>query len=173
MVCVAISLVLCIPAGIILIAEGNHLTQDTWGSYDAAGYYGWGIALILLPLVAGGIMLLFLIVASAAEEHQRYKAWKSSLTPQERLGVELGEAAALWAAHLAWREHSKKVSGRLTASVVQGEPLNDAAAAIRRTTDGMIQRNQAMRQAEAQQAAGMPQAARMTEQLSHRWQPPG
>jgi hypothetical protein len=103
--------------GIFLISWGNHFSARDY-SYDVIPWALWGAFFLVLPLIAGAVRLLPAIAPAAAAEHQRYRAWKASLTPEQRSAVELAEAVAATAAVIAMWEHRKQVDARLTSSVM-------------------------------------------------------
>jgi hypothetical protein len=103
--------------GVALIGWGNHLSAQDY-NYDVVPWGCWGAFFIALPFIAGAIRLLAAIAHVAAGEHRQYRAWKASLPPEERMAVELAEAAALTAAAIAWHEHNKRVDAQLTSSVM-------------------------------------------------------
>jgi len=106
-----------VATGIFLIAEGNHrAAQDYY--YNILPWGFWGAFFLALPLLAGAAWLLAAILRAAATEHQRYRAWKASLTPEKRAAVELAETAAAATAAIAMWEHHKRVDAWLTSSVM-------------------------------------------------------
>ena len=103
------------PGSVLLCAacghQGNHLSAQDY-TYNVESWGLWGAFFLVLPLIVAAI------VRAAAAEHQRYRAWKASLTPEQRLAVELAEAAAATATAIALWEHHKAVDARLTSSVM-------------------------------------------------------
>jgi hypothetical protein len=73
-----------------------------------------GLAAVLLAGIPAGLVLL-LGLRSAL---RRYRAWKRTLTPGQRTLLAFAEVAAMEAAHIAWRDHNRNESARLTASVM-------------------------------------------------------
>ena len=83
---------------------------------------------------AGGLMLGIPAVAKLLKgsskpvkpprpsRYARYRAWRRSLTPGQRLALDVGTFIALTATHIAWHHHNQKVSARLTASVMGTGP---------------------------------------------------
>jgi hypothetical protein len=156
--------------GIFLVAWNNHL-GDVNPGYNYAPGEAWGAFFILAPFIAGAVWVLVQVAEIAAAEHRRYREWKASLTPQQRMAVELSETAALTAAAVAWHKHNKQVDTRLTSSVM-GWTMPDGVTP-RPSQRAALRHQQQPYVRQAQHAAQAPQAARMTEQLSHRWRPPG
>jgi hypothetical protein len=156
--------------GIFLVAWNNHL-GDVNPGYNYAPGEAWGAFFILAPFIAGAVWVLVQVAEIAAAEHRRYREWKASLTPQQRMAVELSETAALTAAAVAWHKHNKQVDARLTSSVM-GWTMPDGVTP-RPSQRAALRHQQQPYVRQAQHAAQVPQAARMTEQLSHRWRPPG
>ena len=78
---------------------------------------GTALALIVIPVATGAAIL-------AGRGLRQYLAWKRTLTPARQMAVTITEIALLEAAHLAFREHNRKESARLTASVM-GEDDDD------------------------------------------------
>jgi len=105
-----------VALGIFLVSWGNHLAAQNY-DYDVAPRGTWGAFFLALPLIVGVAWLLAAIVRTAAAEHQRYRAWKARLTPEQRAAVELAEAAATAAVVAMW-EHHKRTDARLTSSVM-------------------------------------------------------
>ena len=84
-----------IITGWALAAHGAVLEGSTGGGGPCEL---WGVFFIALPfLVAIGAAALWLL-GEAARDVRTYKAWKATLTPQERTAVNAAETAALWAA---------------------------------------------------------------------------
>jgi hypothetical protein len=114
--------------GILLITEGNHrAAQDYY--YNIVPWGLWGAFFFALPFIAAGLMIVGFMLSLAATEHQRYMAWKGSLTPQHRAAVEAAEFAALATAAIGLHEHHKHVDRRLTESVMGRDPAPPPAAA--------------------------------------------
>lgn len=79
---------------------------------------------------AGGLMLGIPAVAKLLKgsskpvkppkpsRYARYRAWRKSLTPEQRLAFDTAAFAALTAAHVALSRHHREVDARLTASVM-------------------------------------------------------
>lgn len=82
------------------------------GPLTAAVWLGISGALL------AGVPVLVAVLSGARVAHRHYAAWKQTLTPEQRFAVNAAELAAMTGAHLALREHHKRVSERLTASVV-------------------------------------------------------
>ena len=141
--------------GIFLITWGNHRAAQDY-TYDVVPWGFWGAFFIALPVIALANVVVAAIAKAAAAEHQRYRAWKTSLPPEQRMAVEVAEAAAMTAAAVAWHEHNKKVDARLSASVMGLVPFNPAHAAMKSVTAAMMARSQA---SWAQQSARDPTAA--------------
>ncbi len=69
------------------------------------------LALMIVPAVAAlGVFL--------ARRIRQYRAWMSTLTPQERLLVHFAEGAAIEAGHIALRDHNRREDARLSESVI-------------------------------------------------------
>ncbi|MGH3403810.1 MAG: hypothetical protein ACRDRJ_15125 [Streptosporangiaceae bacterium] len=132
--------------GIGIIAEGNHrAAQDYYYSVVPWGF--WGTVFILLPLIIGAVRVLVTLMRAAAGEHQRYRAWKASLTPEQRAAVELAEAAVAGAAAVAMWEHHRRADARLSASAMGQTPINDVHAGIMAATARLKAGRQAAQQA--------------------------
>lgn len=83
---------------------------------------------------AGGLMLGIPAVAKLLKgsskpvrppkpsHYARYRAWRQSLTPEQRLALDATTFVAMTAAHIAWSHHNRAVSTRLTASVMGNGP---------------------------------------------------
>lgn len=125
----------------------------------------------MLPLIVGAAWLLAAIVHAAAAEYRRYCAWKASLTPEQRVAVELAEATAATAAAIAMWEHHKRTDARLTSSVM-GRALPDGHTM--RPTDRLASYRQraAMRHPVPQQAWGAPTATAASQHAGDRAQSP-
>lgn len=101
--------------GITLCALSVHLQKSVMTA--------WGIFFIALPvLVAIGAFVVF-IIQEIAKDIQKEKAWKTTLTPGQQLGVEVAETAAVWAGAYAvheglkhHEEHSAPVAARRAAN---------------------------------------------------------
>lgn len=104
-------------AGIFLIVHANQLGAANY-DYNGQPLDVLGVFCILLPFIGVAAWIAVRLVRAAAAEHRRYQAWKASLPPGQRAAVEAGEAVALAAAALAWHEHNKRTSARLTSSVM-------------------------------------------------------
>jgi hypothetical protein len=81
--------------GIALAVHGDRIDQS--GS-NGAGWMAWGVILILAPVLTGAVAVAVWIIREASAETRQYRAWKRTLTPQQRLGVNAAETAALYAA---------------------------------------------------------------------------
>jgi hypothetical protein len=159
-----------VATGIFLIAEGNHrAAQDYY--YNILPWGFWGAFFLALPFIAGAIWLLAAIVRTAAAEHQRYCAWKASLTPEQRLAVELAEAAAVTAAAIAMREHHRHTDARLTSSVM-GRAMPDGQSLRPSDRIAAYRQQAALRDPDPQQPWGAsdPMAG---QPVGHRALPPG
>jgi hypothetical protein len=106
-----------VALGIFLISWGNHLSAQDY-TYDVIPWALWGTFFIAVPVIMGATWLLAAMVRAAAAEHRRYRAWRASLTPEQRAAVELAEAVAATAAAIAMWEHHKGTGARLTGSVM-------------------------------------------------------
>lgn len=82
------------------------------------GYLIAGAFFALLPFLC----VIPFVLIRGAEELKQYRAWKATLTPQERFLVDMAEAAALWEAHRVMHERHKREDARLTASVMGWTP---------------------------------------------------
>jgi len=64
---------------------------------------GWplaiGLTMFLVPVLAGAGWIVVEFLKFSAEEARQYRAWKKTLTPQERMAVNLAEAAVLGELH--------------------------------------------------------------------------
>lgn len=104
-----------IGAGLLLIALIEAFRYSPYGDPGAGNVALWlGIA----GLLAAGIPLLAAGFGAGRAGLRAYLAWKRTLTPEERFLVDAAEVAALWGAHLAFREHNRREDARLTASVM-------------------------------------------------------
>ena len=109
----------CVIVGVFFIARGVHLQASyQGGTYSNAPWSFWGVVFILMPLWAGIGWVVTETVKFSAQQHRRYRAWKASLTPQQRAAVDLAEAAAMTAAVVAMRQHHERTNARLTRSVM-------------------------------------------------------
>jgi len=141
--------------GVALIGWGNHLSAQDY-NYDVVPWGFWGAFFTALPVITVAIVVVIAIAKAAAAEHRRYREWKASLPPEQRMAMELAEAAAMTAAAVAWHEHNKRVDARLSASVMGQVPFNPAHAAMKTVTADMAARSQA---SQAQQPTCDPAAA--------------
>lgn len=111
---------LSIAAGVVLapISLVELFRYSPYGDPGALGTGLWlGIAAVILigvPVATGTLLFLRAM-------YRRYRAWKRTLTPAQRAWLAWGEFAAMEAAHLAMRDHNRKESARLTASVMGDE----------------------------------------------------
>jgi hypothetical protein len=86
-------------------------------STPGAPWIGLGITMVLIALGIPLFLLLRSLVLHGAEQGRRYRAWKKTLTPQERAVVSAGELAALMVAQ--HEVHKWVVAGRPKAAAVQ------------------------------------------------------
>ncbi|HEY6310704.1 MAG TPA: hypothetical protein VIY52_07840 [Streptosporangiaceae bacterium] len=124
-----IAVTACVAFGLFLITWGNYLASQG-GTYSNAPWSLMGVVFILTPLWAGIGWIVTEVVKFSVQQHRRYRAWKASLTPQQRAAVDLAEAAAITTAVAAMREHHKRTDARLTASVMGRAPLSSTGAGI-------------------------------------------
>jgi hypothetical protein len=130
-----------VALGVFLISRGNHLSAQDY-NYDVIPWGFWGSFFMALPVIAGAIWLGAAVVRAAAAERQRYRAWKATLAPEQRMAVELSETAALTAAAVAWHQHHKRLDARLSASVMGQAPLNRVHAGMMDVSASMMTRSQ-------------------------------
>jgi hypothetical protein len=140
--------------GIFLVSWGNHLAAQNY-YYSVLPWGFWGAFFIALPVIALAIVVVAAIAHVAAGEHRQYRAWKASLPPEERMAVELAEAAALTAAAIAWHEHNKRVDARLTSSVM-GYTMPDGHTMRPSDRIASYQQRAALRHPAPQQVWGAP-----------------
>jgi hypothetical protein len=122
------SLLLGLPGsfltGIILaiagFANNAQAVQDGIADSPWAGVATAGVLLALAPVLAIAGFLLVNFLKFCAEEEKRYRAWKKTLTPQERMAVNLAEAAALTIAHEHMKERNREQRDYHTARVMGG-----------------------------------------------------
>jgi hypothetical protein len=93
-----------IALGIVLCSESVHMQQSFMTI--------WGVLFIALPFLISAVLLFGWILKLASAENQKLKAWKATLTPQQRLGVELAETAALYATWAGVHHHVKESRAR-------------------------------------------------------------
>jgi hypothetical protein len=85
-------------------------------SAGAVGFNLLWASLALMIIPAGTALGVFL-----ARRIREYRAWMSTLTPQERLLVHFAEGAAMEAGHVALRDHNRREDARLSESVIGAE----------------------------------------------------
>jgi uncharacterized membrane protein len=98
--------------GIVLVTRGDQIDQTGNGSAGAA-WVGWGIFLVLTPIVSGIFAAVVWLISRLSNEHAQYKAWKQTLTPDQQLGLYAAETAALyatWAGVHHWVQEGKERS---------------------------------------------------------------
>jgi hypothetical protein len=108
--------------GITLCSESVHMEQSFMTI--------WGIFFIALPFLVAGIALVIWILKLAAVEAQRYKAWKATLSPEDRRAVDLAELAALTAGAYAVHERVKHSRER-SAALYQERSAASRAGSVR------------------------------------------
>jgi len=89
-----------------------------YSPYGDAADLGTGLWLGLASAVLIGAPLIVLALIAIRVLSRSYRAWKRTLTPRQRLAVGIAEVLGLEAAHIAWRDHNRKESARLTESVM-------------------------------------------------------
>lgn len=111
-----LSVLTAIPVGLAAVAElFRYSPYGDTGALDIAIRLGISAALMMgIPLIAAVWRLL-------RQMRREYRAWLATLTPGQRLAASVAGLAAMEAAHIAFRDHNREVSARLTASVM-GEP---------------------------------------------------
>lgn len=111
-----VSVVMGLGVGVAAIAELlRYSPYEDPGAGSAGGLLA--LAAVLLIIVPP----LYLAISVGSKAAHDYSAFKKTLTPAERMTLNLAETAMVTGVHLAAREHHKKVDERLTASVM-GEP---------------------------------------------------
>jgi len=90
--------------------------------YRGAPLIAAGLVMILIPLLALAVRITIDVIKLIIAESRRYRAWKRTLSPQERFAVDMAEAAAMWALHLRLREHHKRVQHKNMISALGYDP---------------------------------------------------
>lgn len=115
---------IAVAAGSISLAAGAVVAPFAlielfrYSPYENPGALGTGLWLGVASAILIGVPLLVLAVATARALRRHYRAWKRTLTPAQRFALTLAEVLGMEAAHLAWRDHNRDESSRLTASVM-------------------------------------------------------
>lgn len=107
-------------AGMALMARGAVLVLGNDSSISP-GPFRAGMTLALAGLAAFGIPAAIITGMAAVAVLCRYRAWKKTLTPAQRLAVSMAEFAAMWGMHDLWGRRNREEAERLTVSVM-GEP---------------------------------------------------
>jgi hypothetical protein len=81
--------------GIVLLVHGDAIDQ---AGLQGSGWMAWGVIFVLIPVLTVAVAIAVAFCKEIAKDTRQYQAWKRTLTPQQRLGVDAAEAAALWAA---------------------------------------------------------------------------
>jgi len=111
-----------IPLLIVGALMNNPAAAPDASGVEGAPYIAAAAVMILVPLLTAAVRIAIAIIRAAHAEHRRYRAWKSTLSPQERAAVQMAEAAAMWALHLRLREHHKRVQHEQTVSALGYDP---------------------------------------------------
>jgi hypothetical protein len=107
------SMACSIPVGIVAVDE-----LLAYSPYENPGPLSTGLWLGAIAVAMFAVPVLAVILRMAVADIRREMAWKRTLTPGQRLAVNLAEAAAMGAAHVAWRDHNRAVGAELTAKVM-------------------------------------------------------
>lgn len=115
--------------GIPVLITGflRNVPDNGPNAYRGAPLIAAGLVMTLIPTLITAIWLFVVILKLAIEEHRRYRAWKATLSPQERFAVDMAEAAAMWAQHLRLREHHKRVQHKNTVSALGYDPATSVS----------------------------------------------
>jgi hypothetical protein len=109
-------IILAVAAPVLAIAALYELLR--YSPYEDPGALPAGVWLGLAAILDAAIAIVLLLARPVRGAIHGYSAWRHSLTPGERAALSLAEAAAMTAAHEAWRHHNGQVSARLTRSVM-------------------------------------------------------
>jgi hypothetical protein len=131
-----IGAVMAAAGAVMLLASVISLAFYHDGADAGAGRLSLGLALGALIFI--GVPAVITAAWVTVHSFRRYFAWKRTLTPQERVAVDLAEAAVLWSAHLAMQHQHRETQARLSASVMGTGSLNPAAQAARDQTARQI-----------------------------------
>lgn len=137
---------LCVPQ-----ALGWQASSSTPGTLT-----GFGVILIVLAALVGLVAAGVAFSKGLAKE----RAWKATLTPEQRFGVEVAETAALYATWGAVHHHVQKVKAENAATY-------QARSAAYRTEQAQQQQNQMAADLRQLASAGSPQAPRVPGPTQH------
>lgn len=117
-------LVVLFLMGIPLFIIGALSNDPTAGPNGYAGAPLIAVACVLMgvPALIAAVWIAVSLGRSIVADIRRYAAWKATLTPQERVLVNVAEAAVLAGAHEAWAAHNREVSRKLAASIIGHDP---------------------------------------------------
>ena len=118
------------------------LVGDPGNPYSNSALIGLGVALIVLPILAG---IIAVIVMVAQDTMRAHREWISKFPPGQQASIRQAEKAALWGAMavgaVALHEHHKRTDARLTESVLHGSPQSQRTRANHRAWQEQRDRN--------------------------------
>jgi len=93
--------------GIALMVHGDAIDQ---AGLQGAGWMAWGVLFVLIPVLTGIVAVVVWLGREISKDIRKERAWKQTLSPQQRTAVQVVETAALFA---AWGVvHESVVKGR-------------------------------------------------------------
>jgi hypothetical protein len=97
-----------------LLSQGH--SEALQGTPAGGAWNAWGVVFLLLPVLIGIIAVVFLVAGEIGKDLAKERAWKATLTPEQRLGVQAAETAALFAAWAGVHHWVKESNARSAAA---------------------------------------------------------
>jgi hypothetical protein len=115
--------------GIIFFIAGAEANTPGAEGTPGAPLIITGVLLVALPLLIGAVFTVMLLGREISRDIAKERAWKATLTPEQRLGVQAAETAALFAAWAGVHHWVKESDAKSAAAYQERSAASQARSA--------------------------------------------
>jgi hypothetical protein len=116
--------------GIIFFIAGAEANTPGAEGTPGAPLIIIGVLLTVLPLLIGAVFIAMLLSREISRDIAKERAWKATLTPQQRLGVQAAETAALYATWAGVHHWVKESNAKSAAAYQERSAQTRASMAV-------------------------------------------
>src|ERR1700757_5207087 len=123
---IGLSTLASLVLGIALMVHGDAIDQ---AGLQGSGWMAWGVILVLIPVLTGSGAVVVFLGREISKDIRKERAWKQTLTPQQRTAVRVAETAALYATWAAVHHAVKESKARHAAEFQERSAASQARRA--------------------------------------------